>query len=276
MADVEVTQGRVLVTAFDFTPAMATEVGQARVLTIYNVPTENLLVTQGAVKALVEPSLDIEVSQARVLAVVRGRIENRKLRAWGFSLDGHDFYVLRLGETETIIYDMSTGQWQVWDDGINPVWRAQVGTNWLGIGQNGYLTGAMSQVISGDHNYDIIWSLDPALGYDEHPVTEGEAIPFERKVTGGIPMRLRNTKKIGAAYLTAAVGFPQVVGAEITLRSSDDNGQTWSDHGTLTAEVDNYSQEFVWRSLGLVKAPGKIFEITDNGASVRLDSLDVR
>jgi hypothetical protein len=44
----------------------------------------------------------------------------------------------------------------------------------------------------------------------------------------------------------------------------------------LTVTPSDYSQEFAWRSLGLIRAPGRMFELSDNGAAVRIDGLDIR
>jgi hypothetical protein len=60
-------------------------------------------------------SMALRVPQADVLAYVRGRIQNPKLRAWTFTLDGHDFYVLRLGMDLTLVYDVYSEQWMDWD-----------------------------------------------------------------------------------------------------------------------------------------------------------------
>jgi len=203
-------------------------------------------------------------------------VGNPFLRVWGFSLDGHDFYVISLGETSTLVYDLTTGQWSEWFSPEETVWKAHTGTNWVSLGLDTYTTwDATSNVIAGDNNYGVLWMVDPDVGTDEDPVT-AVATPFSRQITGGIQQKLRETQAVGAAYLLASAGSPQVTGSSFTLRTSDDAGKTWTNHGTVTAELANYSQEFVWRSLGLIKQPGKLFEITDSGASIRIDSLDIR
>ncbi len=274
MADVQVSQFRTLLVTDHEAPFL--DVSQFSAKVILGYPSKRMDVSYFEVRPVVKPLVNVEVSQFQVLAVIKGRIENRRVRAWGFTLDGHDFYVLRLGETETLVYDLTTDQWMQWDDASNPVWRAQIGGNWVGAKRANYQDGLITNVVAGDHNYGILWTLNPSSGVDMHPTIEEEFLPFTRQVVGGLPMRMRNTQKIGAAYLTASVGVPQYLGANISLRTSDDNGKNWTSHGTITAEIDNFNQEFVWRSLGLLKAPGKIFEFTDDGATVRLDGLDIR
>lgn len=144
------------------------------------------------------------------------------------------------------------------------------------MGKVSFSQGANTKIVMGDDVFGLLWTLDPNQGYDEAPRVDLEDQEFTRQVVGGMPMRMRETQKVGAAYLTADMGTPQLTGANITLRTSDDYGKTWNDHGTITVEPDNYNQEFVWRSLGLIKHPGRMFEITDNGASVRIDGLDIR
>lgn len=91
--------------------ALGTKISQARTLAVYNFPTAATKISQAASKGVVTLNVNTKVSQARVLAVVRGRVYNPKLRAWSFNLDGHQFYVLRLAEEKTLIYDMNTQQW---------------------------------------------------------------------------------------------------------------------------------------------------------------------
>lgn len=197
------------------------------------------------------------------------------LNAWGFSLDGHDFYVVRLGQDSTVVYDLTTGQWADWASPDSANWRASVGINWLGMSADSLTTDAETSIVAGDDTLGVLWTLDPSIGYDEDPTTT-DPVDFERKVIGGIVMRLRESQKVGAAYLSMDLGDPQMADATIKLETSDDFGHTWTDHGSITVTPDDFNQEIVWRALGLIKAPGRIFRITDNGASVRIDSLDIR
>lgn len=271
--EIRTSQSQVL-SVSEATPDL--RVSEAQVFSIINFPTEELRISQVQITSVLKPSLSIRLSQVQVFAVVRGRIENRRIRAWTFSLDGHDFYVLRLGETETLVLDVTTGQWSSWDGGDTSFWRPQVGMNWIGMDKTSFDNGANSEAVCGDDTYGILWVLNPDQGYDEHP-TEGEDdVAYTRQVVGGLPMRMRDTQPVGAVYLTASVGEPQLTGATITLRTSDDSGRNWTTHGTITSTAGDYDQEFVWRSLGRIKAPGRLFEISDNGASVRLDGLDMK
>lgn len=252
------------------------DIPSLRVFAIYNFPADNVTASQTRVLHPVTVDAPVLISQARVFAVARGRMDNRRLRCWTFSLDGHDFYVIRLGETSTLVYDTTTQQWMDWQSPDLPFWRANVGMNWIGMGPNTLNGKATSKVVVGDDSAGLLWTLDPTEGVDQSARDDREDVPFVRKVVGGLPMRLRETQSVGAVYLTADIGTPQTTLANVTLRTSDDNGKNWTDQGTITVEPGNYDQEFVWRSLGLIKAPGRIFEISDNGATVRIDGLDMR
>lgn len=251
-------------------------ISQARVFAIANFPTDAIRISQGRLLSVVGSAPDVRVSQARVLAVVRGRIENRRLRAWTFSLDGHDFYVLRLGERATIVCDLTTGQWSDWTDHDRDCWRAQVGMNWLGMGVETFDKGYDTNIVCGDDTYSRLFIIEPTQGFDEPPFDSREPVPFQRIVRGGITQRMRQTATCNAVYVTLALGIPAASGASITLRTSDDLGKTWADHGAITVNANEWDQEVSWRSLGLVRAPGRMFELSDNGATVRIAGMDMR
>ncbi len=271
---IEASEARVF-TIFDATTPTIS-LSEARLFALINFPTVEEQASQVRVFAPILQRTDIEVSEARVFAIVRGRIENRRLRAWAYSLDGHDFYVLRLGEQETLVCDLATGQWSEWASPGLPYWRAHIGGNWLGMAASVYASGVRDTVIAGDDTVGLLWLVDPDGGMDESPREDRPDAPFARMVTGGIPMQMRETARCGAVYATISCGDPAYSGASITLRTSDDVGKTWTDHGALTVTPGDWDQEFSWRSLGLIRAPGRIFSIEDDGATARIAGADMR
>jgi hypothetical protein len=272
MTDIRVTDGDALVVTGSKAPIRTTS---GFVLSAINFPSDEVRSTQHLVVSTVIRTTTLRTEQAVVLAAVRGKVENRRNRAWAFSLDGHDFYVLRLGESMTLVYDVTTGQWSRWHGLDQGFWRAHIGGNWLGIQRASYKKNT-TQVVCGDDAFGQLYTLDPEQPYDDHPTTTDEKRHFPRKVMGGLPMTVRQTMPVGAVYLTMSFGNPSVTAADVRLRTSDDFGNTWVDHGTVTVTPGDYSQEIVWRSLGLLKAPGKLFEITDTGGTIRIDGLDMR
>jgi hypothetical protein len=199
--------------------------------------------------------------------------EITKVRAWQFPLDGHDLYVLRIGENSTAVFDLTTGEQTFWESPARTVWRAQTGTVWLGRTSDNLVA---TNIIAGDDTLGLLWSLDPEQPYDEAEELGQPDVAFERVLTTVLPLRMRNTIPCDAVYLTVSTGEPLTGEEEFTLRTSDDNGRTWRSHGTVTMTAGNYEQEVAWRSLGLMKAPGRIFEITDSGAATRVSNFDIK
>lgn len=256
----------------------ATQVSQFSVMAVANFPTEQIDVSQMVTTAVTGGATPaVEVSQAYVTAVVRGRVDNHRVRAWTYSMDGHDFYVLQLGETGTLVFDMTTGQWAQWKSPERLMWRACFGTNWTGIGAGALTSGGQrANVVAGDDAYGLLWFVHPTQGYDEHPVDQTEQA-FDRIVTGAVPMRMRETIRCNEIYLLSSKGISELETATqtVSLRTTDDDENTWTEQGTITITAGEYDAEFAWRSLGVIGSPGRIFEITDN-CLPRVDSLDMR
>lgn len=273
--DIKTPQGTVLVTYDSI--ASELKLPQAQSLVAYNVPAEFVRATFGGTLAAFRQDSEIKITQAHILAAVRGSVNNPKLRAWFFELDGHEFYVLRLGNNKTLVYDLTTEQWSWWTSSGRPSWRANIGTNWIESGGTGSNFG--SNVIVGDDTVGILWSLNPLQGYDD-PVDsaereEGRPVPFTRVATGQVTTRGRITIPCYQVYAVADTGSPAYEGASVTLSYSDDTGRNFVNAGTIEVESGNYYQEFAWRSLGLVRSPGRLFRIEDDGAFAVLDELTI-
>lgn len=271
---VQASQARTLVVELAST---SLQLSQARTLAIYNFPTASIEASQAKTLTVGKyGGTEVQVSQARTLAVVRGRTENRTLRMWTFSLDGHDFVVIRLGEISTVVYDMLTQKWFDWDSEDLDFWRANCGMNWIGMGKTTFDQFLGTDIVAGDDAHGLLWILDPDQGYDDHPLdTYPDGIAINRVVTGQVPVRMRDTIDCGGVYLTFATGQPALTAAYFKLETSDDQANTWVDHGTVTVNPDDWPQQVQWLSLGQIVSPGRIFRITDNGATVRIDGLDM-
>lgn len=250
-------------------------VTQAYVMTAINFPTEQLRVTQAGILAAVKSAMDIRVTQAKVLVAGRGRVTNSRVRAWTFTLDGHDFYVLRLGDDETLVYDVYSEQWSCFTSGDLSVWRAQYGINWPG--SDNYANTYNSNVLVGDDTLGLVWFLDPNQGYDDHP-TEGVVTEqlFNRKVMGQVPLTGRDRVPCYQVFLDCDVGAPTADGTTVTLYTSDDAGHNFDNQGALTIVLDDFSQELYWTSLGQIRAPGRLFRLEDDGAITTIYGLDMR
>lgn len=247
---------------------------QASVVVAYNIPAEYIRSTQAALTVAYKANNRILAIQATVFAVVRGVIDNPKLRSWSFTLDGHDFFVLKLGTSrKTLVFDLSTGQWSWWSSSNFPRWRTTVGINWKSSGT--VPTNYGSNVLVGDDSYGHLWILNPEYGLDDGAVDDNP-LTFPRIATGQMTVRARNFIPIYSVTLTGSLGSPALTTNTITLSYSDDQGNTYiSASEPIAVEANNYAQEMDWQSLGLVRAPGRLFKISDDGSLARIDSLDV-
>lgn len=266
--------GGALVVSNTLTPQL--NASMAGALTVLNFPTPFIYSSDvGAIVATNFLAGEVEVSQVGALVVGRGRIDNPKLRAWTFTLDGHDFYVLRLGTMFTLIYDVYSEQWVEWDSPDLDFWRPNIGVNWSG-GQK-FAREFGSDIIVGDDTYGLIYFLDPEQPYDQTPQDYAEVQEqyFERIVMGQLPIRGREVLPCYSIWITSNMGNPAYTGAGVTLYTSDDAGETFDDHGLVTVTLGEFQSELSWYSLGQLSAPGRLFKIVDDGAVVRIDCMEM-
>jgi hypothetical protein len=199
------------------------------------------------------------------------------VRSWGFTLDGHDFYVNRLGAQMTLLYDANTQRWSRWATLDQSKWRAHQGFNWLGMSQDNYFAGAASNIVAGDDTEGILWTLDPNSGEDDSVADPPVRQSFARRVIGGVPMRTRQGARNSLVQATVDVGDPTTTGfgTSFYLDISDDYGKTWQDCGAQEIPAGSFGTEVMWRSMGVIRQPGRLFRFTDYGATARIDGVDV-
>jgi hypothetical protein len=247
---------------------------QARVLALANKPTPNLKVSQARVLAPSKELADVEVSQARVFAVAKGRVAYPHIRAWTFTLDGHDYYVLRLGTQSTLVYDVATEQWYVWGSQLGDLWFAYNGCNWAGA--NSHAGGYGSNVVVGDDTFGVLYFLDPEYDYDDSADIAGLPSTFERVVQSQTLVKSYNGDQCFSLQVLGSVGnLYDGSQTTVSLTYSDDRGVTYTSAGTLQTPSGDYSTRLSWRSLGVMQVPGRLFKITDYGALKRIDSIDM-
>lgn len=249
---------------------------QFAVMAAATYPAEFAYISQFSVSAATEFDINVDVSQLGILVAARGRITDPKVRAWTFTLDGHDFYVLRLGNIETLVYDTAAQQWYLWGFDTSPLWKAYNGTNWLAADSHAFNYG--SNIVVGDDANGSLYFLDPDRDVDDDAV-EGEAIqrPFQRVVTTQYPIRGYSQLRCYGINLYGSIGGPLTDPSlnTVTLSYSDDRGVTYLPAGSVTMENESYDQRIDWRSLGSMRAPGRLFKIEDTGALRRIDAIDI-
>lgn len=239
-----------------------------------NFPTDFIQASQGGIHLALRKSPDMQVSQAVVLAAIRGAPANPTVRAWTFTMDGHDYYVLRLGDDDGLVYDRYSKQWMDWRSGeSNRTWRANTGLNWAGA--TAFAASYGSNALIGDDTFGLLWLLDPLQGFDQAPVDTSPDQPFQRIVTAQVAARMRDVIPCYEVFITTDMGSPAFTGASVSLLMSDDAGKTFDNMGTIEAVLGDDTQEFSWTSLGQIAAPGRLFRVVDNGAFARIDAMDM-
>ncbi len=88
-------------------------------------------------------------------------------------------------------------------------------------------------------------------------------------------MRGRENMPCYAAWLTTDMGDPAYDGAGVRLEISDDGGVTFEDMGLVPITLGAAYPEIAWYSLGQIEAPGRLFKITDDGAIMRIDGMEM-
>lgn len=250
---------------------------QAYVLAAAIWPAEAVSVSQLYKLAAAASSNTITNSQTYVLAACLGRTEDPRVRAWTYTLDGHDFYVLRLGSEETIVFDVSTGQWSTFGSGYGPLWRAFNGQNWLGA--DGLAGTYGSNIIVGDDGNGSLYFLDPDEDFDDDPLLGSEVQrEFERVAIGQVLAKGYDAQRCFGATVLGSIGTQaeeDIPSRTVTLSMSDDVGRSYTDLGNITIPYDEYYTRLNWRSLGSIRYPGRLFKVVDIGALRRIDGLEV-
>lgn len=171
--------------------------------------------------------------------------------AWSYVQDGHTIVVFNL-DAETLAYDLSNGKW------IQFKYAANRFIN-LGIydGRKTYVGGAK------------VWTLESRANDD------GEEL--ERLFTSLAPTK--RPVSCDALQVSLSPGVAQIGDPSATLQTrwSDDQGRTWKGwREASTGEGGQYRKRIIYRRLGMIDAPGRVFEhrITDD-VNVRVSGVEM-
>ena len=200
------------------------------------------------------------VSQLALVVAIRESppIISRSL-AWTYTFDGHTFYVLNLANEGTYVYDTVTGQWSNFQtQGYGTTWNFMFGNQW---GQ---------RVVGADAVDPALYELAPSAVFDEG------WRDIVHTVTGILASRNRVGIRVDAARISGSIGYiDDTAGALLTMRFSDDNGTTWSPNYSVNLYEAKTKYEIAYRSLGMFRSPGRLFQFTDVGGLIRIDGADV-
>jgi len=242
---------------------------QFDVTAVFNIPSVEIQAAQFDLTLVtISPPREVEVSQLDLIVVYKGRVDDPVVRAWTFTLDGHDFYVLRLGNVETLVYDTLAQQWYVWGSGESNLWRAYTGINW--IGGTGLALNSSSAVVGDDGNGSLYF-LSPEKTTDDDAIDPDVRRTFTREITSQFT--------IDSGYQSVPCFGIQVFGSVgqqaggVSLSLSDDRGLSYYGVGTFTVPADALDQRLNWQSLGSMTVPGRLFRIRDDGALKRIDGV---
>jgi hypothetical protein len=240
-------------------PAGSGRTTQAFVLAAINFPAAGVRATQafGLVVAGSHPV--VRVTQAFALVAIKTGAEDRRLRAWTFTQDDHDFYVLQLASASTYVFDKLTSQWCQWASPGIAYWRGNDGCDWQGFN------------VCCDPDTGKIFKIDADNRLDDNTT------PIISQVFAFVTTRLRKMVPLFMAEVAISEGRPPAgidpATVGIKLRTSDT--LAWTDHGTVAGQATGNMTFARFYGLGLVASPGILVEITDSGYARRIDGLTV-
>jgi hypothetical protein len=187
----------------------------------------NVVLAQGVPQVISPP----DVAEALRLAPADS------MRAWFFKLDTHLFFVLTTAN-DTWAYDPGAGQWYRFASHERDTWRAHLGV----------------ELVAGDDVSNQLYRLVPGRSNDA-----GE--PITREITGGIELTGAPVRCDSVSMRVAVGNTPSLVAApRMELAWSDDEGRTWTDWRAVTLGLQGqYRAPVVWRKLGLMRRPGRLF-----------------
>lgn len=266
------SQAKVMTAIDGASPSL--KVNKSSVLAAAAYPADAVRTSQARINYIVDNPLSVRTSQARIYAAGVGRVFDPKVRVFTFTLDGHDYLAIRLGPQETLIYDTHSDQFYVWGSGNGRLWKAYDGVNWPGGGSPSYIYG--SNIVVGDDANGSLYFLDPNADQDDDSI-QGSLLKrnFTREVSGQVALKGYAAARCYGVELLGSIGqhSPSSADPSVTLSYSDDRGVTYVDANPVTIDYGDYSGRVFWRSLGSIRAPGRIFNIRDYGALKRIDSL---
>ena len=175
-----------------------------------------------------------------------------EINAFQYDLDGHIFYGMHVRERGTFLYDLMTQQWSPWDSGDIGLWNAQFHVRWNG---DYYAQSLLDNSVVRINPFSL---LDDSFRSNVFRVT-GRLESQERRYVPNPEMQL--------------YGSVGIEGGPITLRYSDNDGETWSSDRVVNVPVGRRSTNVMWYNLGSITAPGRLYEIEHEGAIRRIQSL---
>ena len=210
---------------------------------IWVTPSKEVVLSQGTPSKISDESVEEVLKKARTF------------KAWSFTTNRHDFYVLNT-DLASFVYDLTSDKWYRWSSYEHPYWLASLGI----------------QV------QDTIYAVNTengqifTLGYD---ATDSEGDFLVCEVGGFIPNISINSLPCNwiTLFLSYGSSSSYTTAPIIEIRWSDDGGKTWTNYMQgQTGAKGLYDTEVTYRSLGKIVRPGRNIEIRFSEVQVfRLD-----
>lgn len=177
-----------------------------------------------------------------------------KVSAFDFSLDGHFYYGIHIQDQGTFVYDQTTQQWAQWNSGSLLYWDVQFMQDW------------------GDFTYASTLIDNSIVQIDPDSVLDDSFRVNTFQATGRVESQSRRWVQNPEAQLFGSIGLR---GGDVTLRMSDNEGETFMPDMTIEMTEGVRDANVVFYNLGSVRAPGRLYQIEDEGALRRIQSLKI-
>lgn len=191
----------------------------------------------------------VNVGDATISEALRRTADLSGAFCWSFLVDDHAYLVMTLNSTSgTYVLDVSSGFWSQWTS-FNDVittfpWAAIVGFQFKD-----------ASILGGGFYQNEIWDISPNYKTDDASNIPG-------LLTGGTPI-LGKPQRCDSVTLIMNAGFP-AADSTVSLQCSDDQGRTYGTAIPITvasgALTNDYTMNPVWRQLGLMRQPGRVFQ----------------
>lgn len=212
------------------------------------------------------------VSDRGVYQAVSTITDKTTIQAFGFSVAGHDYYVLT-SPSWTWVYDASTGLWSEWSSKNTDCWRGVAAEAWAG------------KIVVGSRSEGTLWAIDESA-YSEGDEEIQLLLRFPRGDTypaGGVISQIDIDVETGVGRDDDPTNTDRV-NPQLTLRWSVDGGKTFKGGRLLAMGAKGeYTKRVRSTRLGSFKDKGVIFQIETTspvfravlGASILAEPLDL-
>lgn len=211
--------------------------------------------SDGTVRMLNDYSPE-RISTHEVERDIRDLTDKSTMTAQTFSLDGHQFYILNSPDW-TWACDLLTRKWYNWSSYNLGRWRVE---GYVDIG---------GKMVVGDYEDSVLYEIDPDTNDDA-----GVALIWKMVSgpVGAYPGRIIADELyldiLPGAGLNSAVA--SVANPKVMLRTTDDDGDSWSDEMTISVgQIGQKRTEVSFTQLGASGEDGMRFEVSMSAAVSR-------